>query len=76
MLGAKSSTKKGEKSQTYQSQEDAEELNYIGVGHRIKPTHKRVHSCNQGRNNDWNIDINVNDHTYSGTYGENQNTVC
>lgn len=68
--------KKGKKSQTYQSQEDAEELNYVSVGHRIKPTHKRVHSCNQGRNNNRNVDINVNDHTYSGTCGEKQSAVC
>lgn len=63
-------SRKWKKSQTYQPKEDAEQLNYISVGHGIKPTHKSVQSCNQGRNNDWNIDINVNDHTYRGTYGK------
>lgn len=62
--------KKVKKSRTYQPKEDAEQLNYISVGHGIKPTHKSVQSCNQGRNNDWKIDINVNDHTYRGTYGK------
>ena len=52
---------------TYQAYEDAEKLNYIGVGHRVETTHQRVQSGDQCRDDDRSLHIDVNDHADGGS---------
>ena len=33
--------------ETHQTNEDAEKLHHVGVGHRVEPSHQSVENCNE-----------------------------
>lgn len=53
---------------TYQSYENAKELNYVCVGHRVETAHQGVQNGNERRDNDRSMNINVNNHTDGGSW--------
>ena len=53
---------------TYQSHENAEELNDICVGHGVEPAHQGVQRGDKGGDDDGHAHIGANDHADSGSW--------